>query len=397
MINRRQLLCNSAQLTLLSPAMRFAHAAVPDDPRFVLVILRGGLDGIAAVAPYGDSAYASLRGELALNNPGTGNGVLKLDGTFGLHPSLTGMHALYEAGELNVLHAVATPYRERSHFDGQKVLEAGGMTPSTSAGGWLNRALSAVADADTPRDGIALAANVPLVLRGPYQVSSWSPSRLPDSDEDTLQRIRSMYQASDAMLAERLEDALQAQALAGSAGNTRMGGGRGGQALSPLTSAAARFLSEPDGPRVAVIEAGGWDTHANQGSANGTLATRLGALDQGLQTLKQELGNHWESTTVMIVTEFGRTVAVNGTRGTDHGTASCAFVAGGALSGGNVIADWPGLRAGNLYEGRDLAPTLDMRAAFKAVLMSQYGISEAALETQVFPDSANVAPLDSLV
>ena len=190
---------------------------------------------------------------------------------------------------------------------------------------------------------------------------------------------------------------MRAQALAGSAGDTGRMGGRGSAALSPLTAAAARFLSEPDGPRIAVIEAGGWDTHANQGAANGALSNRLRALDQGLKSLKDELGHDWESTTVMIVTEFGRTVAVNGTRGTDHGTASCAFIAGGSLSGGRIITDWPGLRDGDLHEGRDLSPTLDLRAAFKSVLMSRYGLSETQLETQVFPDSGAVAPLEQLV
>jgi uncharacterized protein (DUF1501 family) len=398
MLDRRRFIRTSAQLTLLAPSLRLVHAATPQDARFIMVILRGGLDGLAAVAPYGEPRYAELRGELALGKPGSGDGALKLDGLFGLHPALENMHALYQAGALNVVHAVATPYRERSHFDGQKVLEAGLISPSTSAGGWLNRALTAIAAIDTPRDGIALAANVPLALRGPYQVSSWSPSRLPNTDEDTLQRILSVYEASDAMLAERLEDALNAQALAGSAdAGERMGGGRGGQALSPLTSAAARFVREPDGPRIAVIDASGWDTHANQGAANGGLSLRLRALDQGLKSLQDELGSTWDSTTVMIVTEFGRTVAVNGTRGTDHGTASCAFVAGGTLNGGHVITDWPGLGAADLHEGRDLRPTLDLRAAFKSVLHTQYGLTEAQLETDVFPDSANIAPLDDLI
>ncbi len=394
MLNRRQLLRSGAQLTLLAPSLRLVQAATPEDARFVFVILRGGLDGLAAVAPYAEPRYAQLRGELALASPGSADGVLRLDGLFGLHPSLANMHTMYEAGELSVLHAAATPYRERSHFDGQKVLEAGLVTPSTSAGGWLNRALTAIAEVERPRDGIALAANVPLALRGPYQVSSWSPSRLPDTDDDTLQRILSMYQASEPLLAERLEDALSAQALAGTPRDNPRMGGRGGQALSPLTTAAARFLSEPDGPRIAVIDAGGWDTHANQGGANGALALRLRGLDQGLQSLKNELGGHWQSTTVLIVTEFGRTVAINGTRGTDHGTASCAFLAGGAVSGGRVLTDWPGLAPGDLHEGRDLRPTLDLRAAFKSVLMTRFGLSEAQLETQVFPDSADVAPLE---
>lgn len=397
MLDRRELLLGTAQLTLLAPFCRFAHAASATDARFVLVILRGGLDGLAAVPAYGESQYRALRGDLALGAPGSANGALKLDGLFALHPSLGNMHAMYESGELSVLHAVATPYRERSHFDGQKVLEAGGVTPSTSAGGWLNRALTALADHGETRKGIALASSVPLVLRGPFTVASWAPSRLPDTDEDTLARVRALYEASDPMLAARLSEALDARELAGAdAGGGGMGG-RVGQAFRPLTTAAARFLSDENGPRIAVIDVGGWDTHANQGASQGNLATRLRLLDEGLESLKTELGPRWDTTSVLIVTEFGRTVAVNGTRGTDHGTAGCAFLAGGAVAGGRVIADWPGLGSRDLHEGRDLRATLDLRAVCKGLLAAQFGLSEATLASAIFPDSAAVAPMTGLL
>jgi uncharacterized protein (DUF1501 family) len=396
-MDRRTLLRTSAQLTLLAPFARIASALPNPDARFVLVILRGALDGLAAVAPYGEAQYRELRGPLALDGPGTDGGVLRLDGLFGLHPSLASMHAMYEAKELAVLHAVATPYRERSHFDAQKVLEAGGVAASAAAGGWLNRALTELERTGAERHAIALAESVPLVLRGDFAVSTWAPSKLPDADADMLARVQRMYEAADPRLADRLIEALDARAIAGDAGaGDAMAGGRGVQQVTPIVTAAARFLKNDLGPRVAVIDVGGWDTHANQGGAQGNLALRLRGLDTGLQTLKTELGPVWGDTTVLVVTEFGRTVAVNGTRGTDHGTAGCAFLAGGAVRGGRVIADWPGLAARDLHEGRDLRATTDLRGVFKGVLSERFGLPEATLERTVFPDSELVEPLGGL-
>jgi uncharacterized protein (DUF1501 family) len=395
MTTRRSLLTHGAVLTLLAPVSRLVAADVAAEARVVLVILRGGLDGLAAVPPYSEPQYQNLRGPLAIAAPGAQNGALDLDGTFGLHPALSNLHAMYRANEALIVHAAATPYRERSHFDAQNVLEAGGTSPSASAGGWLNRALGALdAAGDAPR-AVALADSVPLVLRGELAVTSWAPSRLPDADEDTLARVQRMYAAADPELAASLAAALDARELAGDADSAAMGG-RGGQALAPLASAAARFLRSPDGPRVAVLDVGGWDTHANQGAAEGPLALRLRGLDSGLQLLKTELGDHWRSTSVLVVTEFGRTVAANGTRGTDHGTAGCAFLLGGAVAGGRVVADWPGLAARDLHENRDLRATTDLRALFKSVLHDRLGVTESALARTVFPSSDAIAPLDGL-
>ncbi len=396
MQTRRSLLATSATLTLLAPLARLASAAPNVDARFVLLILRGGLDGLAAVPPYAEPQYAALRGPLALAAPGADDGALDLDGTFGLHPALANVHAMYRAREALVLHATATPYRERSHFDAQKVLEAGGVTPGASAGGWLNRALGVLDSSGDAPPAIALADSVPLVLRGELAVTSWAPSRLPESDDDTLARVRRLYEAADPALAESLNSALAAREIAGDAGDQGMAGRGGGQAVAPLASAAARFLGSPAGPRVAVLDVGGWDTHANQGAAQGALALRLRGLDSGLQLLKTELGEHWQSTSVLVVTEFGRTVAANGTRGTDHGTAGCAFLVGGAVAGGRVIGDWPGLAPRDLHEGRDLRATTDLRALCKSVLHERFGVGEAALARTVFPDSDAVEPLDGL-
>ena len=398
MATRRSLLTAGtagATLTLLAPFARLAAAESNPDSRLVLVILRGGLDGLAAVPPYAEPTYAHLRGSIALAAPGAENGALDLDGTFGLHPALTNLHAMYRAREALVVHAAATPYRERSHFDAQNVLEAGGTAPSAGGAGWLNRALAALASAGDARGAVALADSVPLVLRGELAVTSWAPSQLPETDEDTLARVRRLYEAADPELAASLNGALAAREIAGDGAEPRMGG-RAGSNVAPLASAAARFLASPDGPRVAVLDAGGWDTHANQGAAQGPLAQRLRGLDAGLQMLKAELGAHWSATTVLVVTEFGRTVAVNGTRGTDHGTAGCAFVAGGAVAGGRVLADWPGLASRDLHEGRDLRATTDLRSVFKAVLHERFGVSEAALARSVFPASDSVEPLEGV-
>jgi uncharacterized protein (DUF1501 family) len=393
MTTRLSVLKTGATLTLLAPFARLAAAGRDTDSRFVLIILRGGLDGLAAVPPYAEPRYAELRGPIALASPGSGDGaMLDLDGTFGLHPALNNLHAMYEAGEALVVHAAATPYRDRSHFEAQNVLEAGSVGPSAAAGGWLNRALAALAAAGDARAPVALADRVPLVLRGELAVTSWAPSRLPVPGDDTLLRVRELYEAADPALAQALYDALEARAIVGDTSEQRSDGLR----VTPLATAAARFLASAEGPRIAVLDAGGWDTHQNQGAAQGPLAQRLRGLDLGLQTLKTELGEKWRDTTVVVVTEFGRAAAANGTRGTDHGTAGCAFVAGGAVAGGRVLADWPGLGSRDLHDGRDLKPTTDLRALFKAVLHGRFGVGEAALARAVFPGSDAVEPLEGV-
>ncbi|HEV3286254.1 MAG TPA: DUF1501 domain-containing protein [Steroidobacteraceae bacterium] len=379
--------------------------------RFVLVILRGALDGLAAVPPYGDPDYASLRRDVALRVPGATGGVLPLNGFFGLHPSLGFLGQCYSARELIVLHAVASPYRERSHFDGQDVLENGSLRAHALQTGWLNRALVQLPGQVSREAGVALGQNVPLIMRGPAQVTSWSPSKMSALDEETLARITDLY-AKDPLLSVRLADALAADAMvseeepaAMSAGapraSTAAPAGAPAQAYgaryTQIVTAAAGFLRQEQGPRVAVFDTTGWDTHANEGGAEGQLAGRLGALDKGLATLKQELGPAWADTAVLLVTEFGRTAAVNGTRGTDHGTGAAAFLLGGAVAGGRVIADWPGLSARALYQGRDVAATLDLRTVFKGILAEHLWVPPRTLEDSVFPDSAAAKPLRGLL
>ena len=404
-MERREFLTRGALLaggTLLCAQVAFAHADTRSS-RFVLVILRGALDGLASVPPLGDRDYAELRRELALHPAGEPGGALPLNGFFGLHPSLVFLHTCYVARELTVLHALASPYRERSHFDGQDVLENGTPRPHALQTGWLNRALAATPAPAAREAGVSLGQNVPLVMRGPASVTSWSASKLVAPDDDTLSRITDLY-AGDALLASRLADALAADALAsGEGGGADMTAPQGTPAAkgkaryAEVVRAAAGFLRREDGPKVAVFDTGGWDTHANEGGAQGQLAGRLSELDAGLSTLREELGTVWKDTAVLLLTEFGRTAAINGTRGTDHGTATAAFLLGGAVAGGRVIADWPGLSPRALYQGRDLAPTLDVRSVLKGILAEHLAVPAAPLEREIFPDSSPARPLRGLM
>jgi uncharacterized protein (DUF1501 family) len=358
--------------------------------RLVFVFLRGGMDGLSVVPAYGDPQFAARRADLAVGAPGTPGGALDLDGTFGLSPFLPEMHKLYAARELAVLHAIATPYRERSHFDAQNLLENGTAKPFGRDSGWLNAALAA----RSATGGVTLGPNIPLVLRGPAPVGSWSPSVLPGPDGDLLERLAALYRG-DPLLAGPFAAAREAQAMMQSRdASGGMGGARQGVAV--LARAAGAFLAKRDGPRVASIDFGGWDTHINQAGEFSPLTRNLRLLDRSVAALKDALGAAWKQTAVLIVTEFGRTVAPNGSHGTDHGTAGAAFAVGGAVRGGRVIADWPGLAERALHEGRDLRPTLDLRARFKAALSAQLGLDEATLEGQVFPGSAAVRALDGL-
>jgi uncharacterized protein (DUF1501 family) len=391
-LQRRQFL----QLGLMAGgsvlSARFAFAApAATDARLVFIILRGALDGLSAVVPYGDPDYARLREQLAVGAPGTTDGALALDGHFGLNPGLRFVHEAYGAGEALIVHAVATAYRERSHFDGQDVLESGVPRPHASQTGWLNRAVAALPanNLHGAQAGVALGQNVPLVLRGAAPIASWSPSKLPEIDDDTLQRIADRY-ASDAVLSQRLGNALSTDRIAAESAEPGMqaapGPGGAGRYLETVRTAAG-FLKREDGPAVAVFDTTGWDTHFNEGGGQGQLTQRLMALDTALGALKESLGSTWSRTAVLIATEFGRTAAANGTRGTDHGTAAAAFLLGGAVHGGRVLCDWPGLSARDLYQGRDLRATLDLRSVMKSVLRDHLQINPRTLDAEVFPDS----------
>jgi uncharacterized protein (DUF1501 family) len=415
---RRRFLIGAGALAAGAALPKVSFSFSAGSARLVVVILRGALDGLAAVPPFADQDYVRLHRELAILPPGGNDGALALDNTFGLHPSLASLHRRYLAGEVVVFTAVASPYRDRSHFDGQFVLENGLAKPLGTADGWLNRALGALPGA-AQRSGeraVAIAQNVPLILRGAAPVYSESPQATPEADEELLARLADLY-SDDAWFSARLTEAVHTGQLADTLGNgeiaREMRHPAGAQPDMTMQNAvlktaapdqvtrsarmAAALMRSVGGPEVAVIEAGGWDTHANQGGANGALAQRLTGLDRALQVLADELGAMWAQTAVLVVTEFGRTAAMNGSRGTDHGTGGCAFLAGGAVRGGRVIADWPGLSRTALLDNRDLRPTLDLRSVFKAVLDEHMHVDAKAIATRIFPDSSGARPLRGLM
>jgi uncharacterized protein (DUF1501 family) len=378
---------------------KFARAADQRDPRLVVIILRGALDGLSAVAPVGDPDYAGLHGQIALSLSGE-HPAIPLDAFFALNPAMPVFARLYRAGQGAVVHAVATSYRERSHFDGQDVLESGFPGPGHVASGWLNRAISALPRGAhvATRGGLGVGATTPLIMRGNAPVLGWSPQTLPQPTEDLASRVLDLYRHRDPMLAEALAQGLATEKIAaGEMDKTPRGGFATAAGMRQAAQGAARLIAADDGPRVAALAFGGWDTHANEGGATGRLAQLLQGLDGAFEEFERTLAPVWKDTAIIVVTEFGRTARVNGTIGTDHGTATVAFLAGGAIKGGQVIADWPGLKPHQLHENRDLAPTADLRGVIKGVLAHHLGLSSAVLADSVFPDSIAVKPMGGLI
>src|SRR3954470_21339099 len=355
MLDRRTFLTGAAGAIALLAAPNLAIAQAATDRRFVFIIQRGAADGLGTLAPTADPAFASLRGAFA-EDFASGARL----GDFTLHPNMAQAAALYQAREALFVHAVASPYRDRSHFDGQNVLETGGNAAYALRDGWMNRLLALLPANDSK--AIAVSATVPVVLRGRSEVASYAPSNLPDAPDDLLARVAGLYE-QDAELHAAWTQAMQTRAMAGDVSGNN---GQNGAATGAL---AARLLAGAAGARVAVIETGGWDTHAGQ---RGRLGFQLRGLDAMLAALKTGLGPDWASTLVLVATEFGRTAAPNGTGGTDHGTASLAMLFGGAVAGGRVLADWPGLTGAALYEGRDLKPTLDLDTLIASAVSEHY-------------------------
>ena len=380
MMDRRGFLTLAGAATgalLVGPRVAFAAAAT--DRRFVFIIQRGAADGLSVAPPIGDPAFAPLRGALADNAAVP----VKLDALFGLHPALAETQKMFAAGQMSVIHAVASPYRERSHFDGQNVLETGGLSPYQIKDGWMNRLVGLLPRAKD--EAIAFAPTVPLALRGPNEVASYAASALPQASDDLMIRVSQLY-AADKQLGPLWESAMETRGMA--AGTAPR------QDPASVGKLAATFLARDDGPRIAMIETGGWDTHTGQ---VGRLNAQLKGLDTTIAALRDGLGPIWNDTVVLVATEFGRTAAVNGTGGTDHGSGSCALLMGGAVKGGRVIADWPGLRAADLYENRDLKPTLGLDALIAGAAAQTFRLDPQRTARALFPTVRDIKPAEGLV
>lgn len=383
-LTRRAALATGLSAAFLSAS---AHAATPER-KLIVVVARGAMDGLSLAPPVGDPAYVGLRGAVAI----PAEAALPLDGDFGLHPKLIQLHALARSGQARIAPAVALPERLRSHFEAQDLLENGGARLFATTSGWLNRALAA--RGEVPMKALSVGAQTPLILRGPIQAQSWSPGQgLPESADRLVATLQDLY-AGDPLLAAAFASGVETEAMA-----DRFSDGRPARPQDPASFArtTARFLIQAGGPQVAVLSLDGFDTHARQGAVDGQLAQRFQNLDAVIGGLHDGLGPQWNHTALVVVTEFGRTARINGTGGTDHGTASALVLAGGAVKRGGLIGDWPGLADRNLFEGRDLAPTLDVRSIFKGLLVDHLGLDRRAVETAVFPDSASARPLSGLV
>lgn len=383
MLTRRQFLArlSAGSSLLLWPGLTtLANQATPSNQRLLVVLLRGAMDGLAAIPSYGEARFESLRGELALPTSGR-NAVLRLDETFAMHPSMAFCHQLFQRQQFGVVHACGQPYEGRSHFDAQDCLENGSNSPDGSRTGWLNRAVDEMQGVE----GLSIASAKPIMVRGDAPFMTWSPTPEHASSPEALaNRLADLY-AEDEALAEVFAQALSAQQIVPD------GEARGGQ-LANIMQSAGSFMAAEDAPRVVMVQDTGWDTHARQNTA---LGRKLSQLDSGIQQLHDSLGNHWQHTAVVVITEFGRTVGINGSQGTDHGTASTVLLAGGAVRGGKVHGDWPGLN--ELRENRDLIAAQDVRSVLKGVLRDHMHIDARALNTRVFPDSRNAAPMDGLI
>lgn len=397
--SRRAVLGASGALFAWAFMPRFAHAAGNRDARFVTIILRGALDGLTAVPPIGDPDYLTLRENIAMHATGP-EAVLPLDGFFALHPSMPNFARLYKANQAMVIHASSTPYRDRSHFDGQDVLESGHEKPGFTESGWLNRMLAGLPHGEKINPGassvrgLAIGANAPLVIRGAAPTLGWAPATMKQADADLTHRLEMLYGEADPQFSHLLEEGIMTGKIASGMDVKSRGGPGDPNGMEQMATGAARLIAQPDGPRVAALAFEGWDTHAGE---IGRLQKLLVGLDKSFAAFERELGPAWKDTAILVATEFGRTAHVNGTDGTDHGTGTTAFLVGGAIRGGRVVADWPGLKKEQLRDGRDLAATTDLRAVIKGVTTDLLGASPTLLARDVFPGSDLVKPMSGLI
>ena len=380
MIDRRTMLAGSAALAAATFGPRMAFARTAGEKRLLVLVMRGATDGLALAAPLADPAFRAARAKWL----DTYADAPKLDGTFALHPALAETGRLYGEGDALLVHAVATSYRERSHFDAQNLLETGGMRPFERRDGFLNRFLGLLEGSESP--AIALASALPLALRGSNPASTYAPTTLPKASDALLDRLPDLY-AGDPQLAGLWQQARQTEAIADASDMDSLGRARDAGTL------AARMLADPQGARVVMMDLAGWDSHANQ---LGMLLRRFTQFDGLMAAFRAGIGPVWEDTLVLVVTEFGRTVAINGTNGTDHGTGSAALLLGGAVKGGRVLADWPGLAPAQLYEGRDLKPTMSLEALTSGALASHFELDAEKVMRALYPGRAD-RPVEGLI
>lgn len=403
-ISRRQFLTavTGFGAGLLLP--KFSFASTEARPKLITIVLRGAMDGLGAVIPYADPHYLNHRPEDEnILADLTSSRQHILDDLFMLHPDMPNISSLYKQKQATIIHATATPYRARSHFDGQDILECG--TPRKSLSGWLNRSIQGIYGPKvSTRHGISIGSTTPLIMKGKAPILSWMNPGFKPASDDLRTTLLNLYKDTAPELAETLQAAIKLDVMTGGERqinteiNLQKQKGFGYIKRNRISAKAiAQIMSSVDGPDFGVFSMQGWDTHNRQGTFKGKLQLKLKGLDAVIGELHQQLQPVWSDTTILVVTEFGRTVKYNGSKGTDHGTGTAAFLLGGRVNGGRVIADWPGLADSALHQKRDLRPTTDIRAIIKGVLREQYGLKKQILDSFVFPESSRIAAMNGLL
>lgn len=397
---RRQLLHFGAfTLGGLPVSLVRAQGAGGEGPqkKLVVILLRGAVDGLSVVAPYGEREYAASRPQIALAPPGADDGLLKLDSLFGLHPALAPLKRHWDGGQLAFVHASGSPDPTRSHFDAQDYFESGTPGRKSTPDGWMNRLLTALPGEPAPTRAISQGSTPPRIFAGPASVASLGlgPNALRRRaiDDPAMQAGLAKLYASDAQLSSTLRDTTEgrgemARSMAAaeprSMDPTADGGAPSARSFAADARRLGQLIRKDPHTQLAFTAVGGWDTHVNQGAARGQLANRLASLGEGLDALSQGLGDTLKDTVIVVASEFGRTLRQNGNGGTDHGRGNVLWLLGGPVAGGQVLGEWPGLDARALADGRDLAVRTDFRQVLAPVLERHLGLSETALAT-VFP------------
>ena len=349
-ISRRVFLSGSASLIVTAPMFSNGFASGAQKKNLVVVMLRGGMDGLTAVPFIGNNILAKARPDIGVDKP------IKITPDFALHPRLKKFKKLWDNDKASIFHATSIPYTGRSHFEGQYLMESGGIKPYYDKTGWLGRALEGAG-----RKSLSISLPMPLILRGGQNLDNFMPSRNSLPTDDTLKILAADYK-NDKMLSNAL-NIIRKRPL-----NMMQPKSVPGKKIKGLAKIAAQQLNDINGPSIAVFDIAGFDTHSDQGGNYGQHAERLEQFDDIVGTLENEMGPAFENTIIVSLTEFGRTVDQNGGSGTEHGYGSAILIAGGLLSKSKVITDWPGLKKNNLFEGRDLNSSIDARAVYASIL-----------------------------
>ena len=371
-ITRRDFLKGTATTLFLAGFNLPALASSSRKKNLVVIMLRGGMDGLCAVPVIGDKNFEKRRKSILIEN------AIKLNSDFALHPRLIGFNKCWNDNTGSIVHAASIPYTQRSHFEGQNLMESGGRTPYQEKTGWVGRAMKL---ANLQGDGLALSLPMPLLLRGIPKNNNYFPGRGRLPRERTLELLRSVYaESSEDELLEMMNYIKKRKDEEMMGGTMR----RGKRENKNLARQAAKYLRKSDGPRVAVFEVNGFDTHAAQGGVDGSHTKSLVEMDEIINNLKDNLQEAYKDTIILTVTEFGRTIKQNGGNGTEHGYGTAIFMAGGLLKKSQVHTDWPGLKRKEMYEGRDLNATIDARSVYASAMSTVFDLDFKRIQKDVF-------------